>query len=543
VERLTSLDFFARLRWLDGAPLLPRVEPYRQRIFVQVLDTVDEAGRPCVNLVLTGRAKKNWKSADLVLAALFCLVTDAPAGNECYLLANDEDQAGDDLSLAKKLVAVNPVLSDWLKPCAKVIERRDGAGFLEILPAQDIVGTHGKTFRFCGFDEIHGYRTWDILEAMQPDPTRLDALTWITSYASIYHRPGVPLFDLCLAGRRGDDPRMLFSWYAGDYTTDPDCTDLDPEARANPSRTSWNDPGYLEQQRRRLPSHKFRRLHLNLPGLPEGSAFQPEPVMDSVERGASVRRPEPGIVYKAFVDMSGGSNDDAVLDVGYVGADGRAVHARILDQGPRPPFDPRKAVERFVKVLQEYGCASVTGDAYAGQTFRCDFERLGVAYHVAQRTASEHYEALEPLLNSHRVILPDVPTLEQQLLGLVWRGGKIDHPAGEHDDYAAAAAGLTWLLVGHEAQPGEGFLAWMASEAERASTPALNHHDVVPVVVPEDEEARRVQEHQKCRMRGFKETITAGNRQRCKRCGCDLGVARTPAELEAIVVASRPIHP
>ena len=51
---------------------------------------------------------------------------------------------------------------------------------------------------------------------------------------------------------------------------------------------SWGDGGeYLEQQRRRLPAHKFRRLHLNLPGLPEGSAFQPEPVTRQ-DRFASV---------------------------------------------------------------------------------------------------------------------------------------------------------------------------------------------------------------------------------------------------------------
>ena len=55
------------------------------------------------------------------------------------------------------------------------------------------------------------------------------------------------------------------------------------------------------------------------------------------------------------------------------------------------------------------------------------------------RTTSQHYEAFEPLLNGRRVVLPDVPLLEQQLLGLIWRGGKIDHPHGEHDDWATAA--------------------------------------------------------------------------------------------------------
>ena len=42
----------------------------------------------------------------------------------------------------------------------------------------------------------------------------------------------------------------------------------------------------------------------------------------------------------------------------------------------------------------------------------------------------------------------DVPLLEQQLLGLVWRGGKIDHPNGEHDDWANAACGA--LLAARE---------------------------------------------------------------------------------------------
>src|SRR3989442_515810 len=160
---------------------------------------------------------------------------------------------------------------------------------------------------------------------------------------------------------------------------------------------SWGDGGeYLEQQRRRLPAHKFRRLHLNLPGLPEGSAFQPEPVMAAVERGRPAREPEAGRSYRAFVDMSGGSSDDAVLAVGFRDADGRAVVARVLNQGQPAPFDPRKAVERFAAVLAQYGVKAVCGDAYGGQTFRLDFERHGVAYQVAPLSASQCYEALEP---------------------------------------------------------------------------------------------------------------------------------------------------
>jgi hypothetical protein len=46
--------------------------------------------------------------------------------------------------------------------------------------------------------------------------------------------------------------------------------------------------------------------------------------------------------------------------------------------------------------------------------------------------------------------LLDTPKLESQLLGLVWRGGKIDHQTGDHDDWANAAAGTVYLANRHK---------------------------------------------------------------------------------------------
>jgi hypothetical protein len=139
--------------------------------------------------------------------------------------------------------------------------------------------------------------------------------------------------------------------------------------------------------------------------------------------------------------MSGGSSDDAVLAVAHKDAEGRGILDCIVNQGGRPPFDPRQAVERFVGVLAEYHLSWLIGDAYAGNTFSSDFERYGIKYTVSQRTKSELYEAFEPHLNGHRVCLLDVPLVEQQLLGLVWRGAKMDHQSGEHDDWSNAAVG------------------------------------------------------------------------------------------------------
>ncbi len=446
---ISSLEFFAKLRWIDGTPLV--LEPYRQAIFREALDARDSQGHPRYNLVLCGRGKKNWKSADLILAALYrLLVWESRGGNQCYLFANDLGQAGDDLDLAVKLVRANRVLKAACRVKTDQIVRRDGDGFLLILPAGDVAGAHGKTYSFCAFDEVHAFKTWDLLESMQLDPHRPDALMWITSYASLYHKPGVPLYDLMQRGKAGRDPRMLFSWYGADYCTDASVQHLDPESRANPSRGSWADPQYLDQQRSRLPTHKYRRLHLNLPGLPEGSAFQVVPISDSIARGVTLRDPEylGDRQYHAFVDMSGGSSDDAVLAIGYRDPEGQAVVSRLVNQGQPPPFDPGMAVKRFIGVLKSYQCFDVTGDSYAGETFRQAFQAGGISYRVSELPASKLYEALEAPLNAGRVVLLDHAKCEEQLLGLVWKGGKITHPASEHDDYSNALAGLVYSLIG-----------------------------------------------------------------------------------------------
>lgn len=450
------IKFFSHLRWLDGQPLLDVIEPYRQRIFSEALYTLDANGTPRYNLVLAGRAKKNWKSADLVLAALYRLLAwPSPLGNQCYILANDKGQAADDLELCKKIIAANKVLKAEVKVGKDIITRRDGGGFLEVLPGQDVAGAHGKTYSFCGFDEIHNYKDYGLFESLAPDPHRPDALVWITSYASLFNRRGIPLFDLCQKGREGTDPRMYFSWYSGDYVSDPleeiELADS-PEAKANPSTLP---EGYLAQQKSRLPAHRYRRLHLNLPGAPEG-AFLDGNIIEGSIGTHTILPPQSGLFYRAFCDMSGGSSDDATLSIAHA-EDGRVVVDGVWSQGQRPPFDPRKAVNLFVSILKDYGIAKVTGDSYAGITFKSDFESKGVAYEPCPLPKSALYEVLEVELNSGRVLLPESETMLKQLLMLIMKGGKIDHPAGEHDDYANSVAGSIYVAKAVQPMTSEEF--------------------------------------------------------------------------------------
>lgn len=468
-KQVSPSEFFSHLVWIDGRPLLDVIEPYRLRLFEQALCTLNDDGTPRFNRVLAGRAKKNWKSSDLALAGLYRFLAWESSNSDCAVIANDEDQADDDFALLKKVIAANPILAREVSIKQKEIERTDGRGRFVVLPAKDVIGLHGKTFLFLGFDEIHGYRTYDVLEALAPDPTRLDALEWITSYASIYHRPGVPLFDMVQAGIRGDDPRLFFSWYAADYTTDPDLQgeDVTPERRANPSMASWKNPGYLAQQRRRLPTHKYRRLHLNLPGMPEGSYFDAERVLACVVAGRRQLKPQAGVEYRGFVDLSGGSNDDATLGISHTAPDtGRAVLDFVVSQTGQPPFNPRDAVAKFAAVLKSYNVHAVTGDRYGGETFRQDFQQHGIGYELSPLTAHQLYEALEPRVNAGEVELLDVPKVQEQLLGLVARSGKIDHLPGEHDDWINAAAGALWLAMGVGRIPNDALMAAYDSTGE-----------------------------------------------------------------------------
>jgi hypothetical protein len=152
-------------------------------------------------------------------------------------------------------------------------------------------------------------------------------------------------------------------------------------------------------------------------------------------------------------------------------ARGKIVLARLESQAGGHPFNPRLATTKFAHILKEYGLRTVTGDAYAGQVFPTDFAERGITYRQSALTKSELYEALEPKLNANEVELLDIGKLQEQLLTLVWRGVKVDHQPGDHDDYANAAAMAIYHTKAAPMKIPEEYLAKlrMRSEIRRAA--------------------------------------------------------------------------
>ena len=117
----------------------------------------------------------------------------------------------------------------------------------------------------------------------------------------------------------------------------------------------------------------------------------------------------------------------------------------------RPPFSPEDVVEEFAETLRAYRIAKVQGDRYGGEWPREQFSKRGIRYEPAERTKSDLYRELLPLLNSGKVELLDNSRLIAQLCSLerrTARGGRdsIDHPPGAHDDIANAMAGAIAMI-------------------------------------------------------------------------------------------------
>jgi hypothetical protein len=148
--------------------------------------------------------------------------------------------------------------------------------------------------------------------------------------------------------------------------------------------------------------------------------------------------------YYAFVDPSGGSADSMSLAIGHRENDIVVVDAL---REIKPPFSPESVVGEFSALLKSYRVSKISGDRYAGDWPRERFREHGITYEPAQKSKSDLYRDLLPVINSRKLDLLDDARLLTQLVGLerrTARGGRdsIDHAPGAHDDLANAVAGL-----------------------------------------------------------------------------------------------------
>ena len=116
----------------------------------------------------------------------------------------------------------------------------------------------------------------------------------------------------------------------------------------------------------------------------------------------------------------------------------------------RPPFSPAATIDEFSSLLKRYRISTVVGDRFGGDWVREPFRMAGIHYELSEKTKSQIYQAMLPLILSTAVVLLENNRLVQQLVSLerkTHRGGRdsIDHPPKSHDDLCNAAGGALVL--------------------------------------------------------------------------------------------------
>ena len=159
--------------------------------------------------------------------------------------------------------------------------------------------------------------------------------------------------------------------------------------------------------------------------------------------------------YFGFVDPSGGSSDSMTLAITHMQGSTCIVD---LIRERRAPFSPDNVVKEFSDTLKSYGITRIVGDRYGAEWPRERFKVYDIEYRVADKTKSDLYLHLLPLLNSNRIELLDNQRLINQLTGLERRTSRagrdsIDHVPGGHDDIANAVAGAASTAAQAAAQP------------------------------------------------------------------------------------------
>ena len=159
--------------------------------------------------------------------------------------------------------------------------------------------------------------------------------------------------------------------------------------------------------------------------------------------------------YSAFTDPSGGSADSFTMAISHREGDRIFIDAI---REVQPPFSPESVIDEFASLCRSYRISKIEGDRYAGEFPRQQFRKRGLEYRCSDKTKSDLFRNLLPMLNAGRVTLPKSERLTNQLCGLerrVARSGKdsIDHGPGSHDDLANSVAGAADLASGRRDHP------------------------------------------------------------------------------------------
>jgi phage terminase large subunit-like protein len=250
----------------SGAPILLR--GWQRQIFAHLLARRPD-GRYRHRTGLVGVARKNGKSALGAGLGLYGLVCGND-GAEVYSCAGDRDQARIVFGTAKRMVELEPELSELCKLYRDVIEVPSTGSIYRVLSAEAYT-KEGLNPTLVVFDEVHvqpNRELWDVMAlAMGARPEPL--MVGITTAGARFDSSGADsvCYQLYDYGRRVasgeiDDPTFLMAWWE---PADPEADHRDPavQRQANPGFDDIVAAEDFAAAVLRTPEAEFRTKRVN----------------------------------------------------------------------------------------------------------------------------------------------------------------------------------------------------------------------------------------------------------------------------------------
>jgi hypothetical protein len=441
-DRASWASWFAFLAALFGLPLAPhQLALYRECTGRSEAPTAAATE----GWLICGR--RSGKSFVLALCAVYLaafhtyrqFLTPGERG-VVLVIASDRKQARVIFRYVKALLLGVPMLR-------KLVQR-------EVADAFDLNNSTSIEIMAASYRSLRGYTViaalldelafWPTDDSANPDSEIIAAIkpamatipnALLLAASSPYAQRGA-LFD-AFKRHFGKDGDPILIWRAPTRTMNPTVPQsvIDAAIEADPASAAAE---YMAQFRTDVESFVSR-------AVVEAAIVQGRHELPRVEH----------VRYFGFVDPSGGSSDSMALCISHM-TGSRVIVDAIRER--RAPFSPDSVVKEFADTLKAYGITRIVGDRYAAEWPRERFRVHEIEYRVADKTKSDLYLGLLPLLNSQRIELLDHPRLLNQLTGLerrTSRAGKdsIDHVPGGHDDIANAVAGAAVLAAQAAAHP------------------------------------------------------------------------------------------
>jgi len=346
----------------------------------------------------------------------------------CLCLAPSQMQASIILNYCRGILQESPVLRQLIvRETNEILELSNGVT-IDVRSAS-FRRLRGQTCVAAVFDEIAFFHSdesanpdTEIVAAVKPSLMTTNGL--LVAISNPYARKGY-LWDVFRTNfGEGGDPLTLVAKASS--------------LEMNPSL----DPDWIAKERAKDPAGAVGEYDAEFRTDVESFATS-EAVEACTDAGVRERPYSRAHIYQGFIDASADAFDAYTLAVAHL--EGKTA---VLDaiRETRPPFVPEAVTQEYASILRSYQIHAIRADRFGGEWIIDAYRRAGITVEHSEKSKSELYGELLPMINSRTCALLDNQVLRHQLTSLERKtrmGGKdvVDHVRGGRDDVANAVAG------------------------------------------------------------------------------------------------------